>query len=157
MDEIQLISKDLIEKVVTKAKKVPRKRMNHNFHASFDDPINRMLNAMEPGTYCRPHKHENPDKREVFIVLRGKLAVILFNDDGKIMRVIKLIPKEGFYGAEIPAKTWHTIVSLEQGSIAYEIKDGPYNVEDDKNFAPWAPEEDSLEAPAYLKNILEQI
>ena len=40
----------------------PRLRLNHNFHDDLADPINRMLNALEPGTYLQPHKHENPDK-----------------------------------------------------------------------------------------------
>lgn len=157
MDKIQIINKDLIDSLTSRAQKVTRKRTNYNFHDSFEDPINRMLNAMEPGTYCRPHKHENPDKREVFIVLRGKMAVVLFDDEGNITQVIKLIPKEGAYGAEIPPKVWHTVLSLAEGSVAYEIKDGPYNVKDDKNFAPWAPEEGSLEAPEYLSTILAQL
>lgn len=131
--------------------------MNHNFHASLNDPINRMLNALEPGTYCRPHKHVNPDKREVFIVLRGRMAIILFNEEGEITRVIKLIPKEGFYGVEVPPGVWHMLVSLESKSVAYEIKDGPYNVDTDKNFAPWAPEESSPEAEEYLSTISEQL
>ncbi len=157
MNELVLINKDLLDEVVGKAQKSPRKRMNHNFHNSFSDPINRMLNAMEPGTYCRPHKHENPDKREVFIVLKGKLALVIFDDEGTITRVVKLIPKEGFYGVEIPAKTWHTVVSLEQGSIAYELKDGPYDANDDKHFASWAPEEGTVEAEAYLNEVLAQL
>lgn len=157
MKDLQIINKDLLDTVASKAIKAPRKRMNHNFHASFDDPINRMLNALEPGTYCRPHKHKNPDKREVFIVLRGRMAIVLFDDKGIITRVIKLIPKEGFYGVEVPPDTWHMLVSLESKSVAYEIKDGPYNVDTDKNFATWAPEEGSLEVETYLDTILKQV
>lgn len=49
------------------------------------------------------------------------------------------------------------LVSLESKSVAYEIKDGPYNVDTDKNFAPWAPEESSPEAEEYLSTISEQL
>ena len=48
-----------------------RKRINHNFHKESSDLLQRMLNAMEPGTYIQPHKHENPEKREVFLILNG--------------------------------------------------------------------------------------
>jgi cupin fold WbuC family metalloprotein len=47
--------------------------MNYNFHESLDDPINRLINAMEPETYLRPHRHKNPDKNEVFLLLTSVL------------------------------------------------------------------------------------
>lgn len=155
--DIKIIDFDLLKTVSDKAKKSPRKRFNHNFHTDYSDPINRMLNALEPGTYCRPHKHENPDKREVFMVLKGKMAVLFFDDNGTVTRVIKLIPKQGSYGVEVPPKVWHSLVCLEEGSVAYEIKDGPYEQITDKDFAPWSPAEGSLEAPAYLEQLMAQI
>jgi len=65
----KIASAELLNEVIQKAKNSPRGRMNYNFHDDLVDPINRMLNAFEPGTYIQPHKHENPDKREVFILL----------------------------------------------------------------------------------------
>ena len=38
--------------------------------------------------------------------------------------------------------------------MAYEIKDGPYNPIDDKNFAPWAPKEGSEDVPEYIERLL---
>ena len=48
--------------------------MNYNFHERLDDPVNRLLNALEPGTYLRPHRHLNPKKDEIFLLLRGRIA-----------------------------------------------------------------------------------
>ena len=104
-----------------------------------DDPINRLLNAMEPGTYLRPHRHLNPAKDEIFLLLRGKVAVFLFDEEGNITEKTILNPKEGAYGAEIKAGTWHGLLVLESGSVIYEIKQGP--------FAPLAPENLALGAP----------
>ncbi|MEI6434821.1 MAG: WbuC family cupin fold metalloprotein [Bacteroidota bacterium] len=151
------IDSGLLEKTSRLAKESPRKRMNFNFHKSPDDTLQRLLNAIEPGSYIQPHKHESPDKREVFFALMGRLAVIEFDNEGNIADHIILDPKTGNFGVEIDARTWHTIISLEPGSVAYEFKDGPYNPIDDKNFAPWAPKEGVAEAENYLMGLLQKI
>jgi cupin fold WbuC family metalloprotein len=147
----------LLDQVTQKARNSPRLRMNHNFHSGPEDTLQRMLNAMEPGTYLRPHKHENPDKREAFFALRGRLCVIEFNDEGGIIDHTILDARNGSYGAEIPGRTWHSIISLESGSVAYEIKDGPYAPINDKNFASWAPEEGSPDVESYLDQLIAKL
>lgn len=143
-----------IETISQKAKHSPRLRMNHNYHPQLDDLLQRMLNAMEPGTYIQPHKHEDPDKTEVFFCLRGRILVVEFNDQGEIIDHFDLDTKNGNYACEIPPRTWHTVISLEPGSVAYEIKNGPYNPIDDKNFASWAPKEGNPASVDYLNSIL---
>lgn len=155
---MKLIDKNILDATTELAKKSPRLRMNHNFHESLEDPINRLLNAMEPGTYLRPHRHKNPDKNEVFLLLRGKVAVVLFDDLGKIIEINILNPKEEIYGGEIPADVWHTVVVLEEGSVIYEIKQGPYTPLSPENFAPWAPAAENVsEAKKYLDFLTESI
>ena len=131
--------------------------MNHNFHEYYGDTLQRMLNAMESFSYIQPHKHENPDKREVFFVLRGRFVVIEFDGVGNITDHILLDPLAGNYGAEIPERTFHTIIALDPDTVAYEVKDGPYAPIDDKNFAPWAPKEGAAEVEEYLKELLLKI
>lgn len=142
-----------IEQTTQKAKASPRLRMNHNFH-NLEDPVNRMLNAMEPGTYIQPHKHENPDSFEVFLCIRGRFLVVIFDDAGNMTDHTILDAREGKFGVEIPAKTYHSLASLETGSVAYEIKEGPYKPATAKNFASWAPAEKDPGTDTYLKNIL---
>jgi cupin fold WbuC family metalloprotein len=138
---MQKINNELLNSVLAKAKESPRRRMNHNFHTDFSDPINRMLNCFVSDTYFRPHKHENPDKREVFLVLKGSLVVIIFDEVGNIIDHIVLNQANGSFGVEIPPREWHTIVCLEPETVIYELKDGPYMPINDKNFAQWAPAE----------------
>ena len=52
---MKIINEQLLDETQAKALQSPRLRMNYNFHEKLDDPINRLLNAMEPGTYLRPH------------------------------------------------------------------------------------------------------
>jgi len=53
----------------------------------------------------------------------------------------------------VPANTFHTLVSLEPGSVFFEAKAGPYDAPTDKQWAPWAPEEGHADAPAYLEKL----
>jgi cupin fold WbuC family metalloprotein len=153
---LKIVSQKLLDELSQKAKIAPRKRLNHNFHDDLADPINRMLNALEPGTYLQPHKHEKPDKREVFIVLRGSLVVVFFDNTGNPTEFVLLDPKKGNHAVEIPVGAWHTLIALEAGSVVYEVKDGPYQPLSDKNFASWAPKEGDAGCEEYLKTLSDQ-
>lgn len=151
------IDNALLSHVSAQAAASPRLRMNHNFHQQASDRLHRMLNAMEPGTYIQPHKHENPDKNEAFLCLRGRLLVVEYDDFGNIVDHIILDSRTANYGCELPPRTWHSIISLEAGSVAYEVKDGPWNPADDKHFAEWAPAEGSDGTLDFIRNVLERL
>lgn len=151
------INEAFISPVSDQAKNSARRRKNFNFHQSDAETMHRMLNAMEPDTYIQPHKHELPDKVEAFFCLRGRLLVVEYNDDGIIRDHFVLDPQTGNFGCEIPARTWHSIISLENGSVAYEVKDGPYDPAVDKHFANWAPREGDDDALSYNRKILEYL
>lgn len=153
---MKIVSNALLDELSQKAAVSSRKRLNLNFHEEFSDPINRMLNAFEPGTYIQPHKHENPDKREVFIVLRGSMLMVIFDDAGTPIDFILLDPQKGIHAVEIPAGVWHSVISLASGTVVYEIKDGPYDQASDKNFAAWAPKEGDAECDRYLGRLTDQ-
>lgn len=151
---MKIIDHKLLSEVTAKAKTSSRKRMNYNFHETLDAIVQRMLNALEPGTYVQPHKHETPDKVEAFIILKGKILVVEFDDVGNIIQNCILSAENGVLGAELPPRSWHCIVALEPGSVVYEVKDGPYSPINDKNFAPWAPKEGDPDCQEFLNGLL---
>jgi cupin fold WbuC family metalloprotein len=151
------IDKDFITPLLEKASNSERKRTNYNFHIYPQDTLQRMLNLLNTGTYVQPHKHENPDKREAFIILKGKVAVVEFDDKGNPTESIILEANTKNYGCEIAAKTWHSIICLEDNSVVYEVKDGPYNALTDKDFASWAPVEGEDGTGEYVRNLLEKL
>lgn len=124
MKELKIIDIQLLNEVSEKAKASPRLRMNYNFHQSLDDKCHRMLNALEPGTEIPIHRH--PSKDESFVVLRGKVKVTTYNDDGSIIDSIVLDSKVGQFGVDIPKNVWHTLESLESDSVIFECKEGPF-------------------------------
>ena len=151
------ITKKELDTLKNQTKQSARKRVNYNFHKVPEDPLQRMLQALNKGTYVQPHKHENPDKREVFLILQGRAAVLAFNDTGEIVNQIVLDHKTENYGVEIPERTWHTIIALEDDTVIYEVKDGPWSPLDDKDFAPWAPKEGESGCMEYLEKLMSQI
>jgi cupin fold WbuC family metalloprotein len=150
---MKLIDQNLLDELTGGARISERKRKNLNFHFDDADLLQRMLNAFEPDTYVRPHQHGNPPKREVFLILRGRLLILFFNDAGKVTKRVILSSDSGNLGIEIPPGIWHMAISLEEGTIVYELKDGPYNPVNDKQFASWAPEEGTPEAIVYLEKL----
>lgn len=156
MKKIKIIDSFFLEKLSKEANTSPRKRKNFNFHETSEDSIQKMLNALHPNTYVRPHKHENPDKREAFILLSGEMALVIFDDYGKIRKVFHFDLKNIFV-VEIPPSTWHTLVSLKENTVYYEIKDGPYLLDNDKVFAAWSPDESVFEAKQYLEELKKEL
>lgn len=150
---MKLISEELLNKVTQEALESPRLRMNYNFHTSMDAPVHRMLNALEPGTYLPPHRHS--DKEETYLVLRGRLVAFFFNDEGEVIEKSILNPKSGMYGLEIPVGVWHSIISLESGTVIFEVKKGPYQPLPAEDVASWAPAPaDSEQVKAFMDKLL---
>ncbi len=121
---MKIIDDNLQNNVSAQAKDSPRLRMNYNFHQSLDDKCHRFLNAVEPGTKVEIHRH--PTKDESFVLLRGKVRVTTYNDDGTVRESVILCPEEGLYGVDIPKNVWHNVESLESRSVFFECKEGPF-------------------------------
>ncbi|MDR1407119.1 MAG: WbuC family cupin fold metalloprotein [Tannerella sp.] len=153
---MKVIDRELLDETSARAKMSPRLRMNCNFHARADDPVNRLLNAMEPGTYLRPHCH--PDKEEIFLLLRGRVAILIFDDGGRVTEKVLLDPLQGCFGGEIPTGVWHGLLVLAPESVVYEVKRGPYVPLSTENMAPWAPPaEDAGAVSRYMDGLYGQI
>ena len=135
---MKLIDTKTLLELSTEAATSTRLRRNLNLHPQLDDPVQRFCNAMEPGTYVRPHRHSQVDKWELFLALSGSVAVLTFDDVGKVIDRIELSANGPVFGIEIAEYTWHTLVSLEPGTVLFELKRGPYQPLTDKDFAQWA-------------------
>jgi len=142
------ITTKLIDEVSAKAKESPRMRMNYNFHPELSDPVQRLLNALEPWTYIRPHRHAG--KEESFVLLRGTVLAVVFNEDGSIRDHLVLNREKGNLGVEFEENSYHMLTSLETGSVVYEIKEGPFIPHTEDTSAPWSPPEGSSDARHFL-------
>jgi len=136
------ITRGGIDALSREARETPRRRKNRNFHA-MEDPVHRLLNAFEPGTYVRPHRHASPPRSETIVALSGRMGLILFDADGR-PRTLRVLEKDGeTVGADLPAGAWHTVVALSPGTVFFEAKAGPYVAPEGDDLASWAPPEGS--------------
>ena len=149
------ITTELIDKVVAEARQSPRRRMNYNFHPELSDPVQRLLNALEPWTYIRPHKHTT--KEESFVLLSGTVLAVVFNNDGTIRDHAILSRETGILGIEFEENCFHMLTSLETGSVVFEIKEGPFVPHTEGSSAPWAPQEGTSEAREFLSKVFETL
>ncbi|HLI19935.1 MAG TPA: WbuC family cupin fold metalloprotein [Stellaceae bacterium] len=141
---LHLFDERALDELVLRARAAPRRRQNFNLHPALDDPIQRLLNAGEPDTYVRPHRHR-PGRWELVAVLRGQIDTLLFDDTGAVTARYALTVGNCI---EVPGAAWHSFVFALPGTIALEIKPGPYDAQLDKEFAAWAPVEDAADAAA---------
>ena len=125
-----IIDDKLLDTVSAEARKSERFRMNYNLHDRLDAGAQRLLNALEPGTVLPVHRHRHT--AETYVLLRGRIDVLFYDDRGAQIRRFALNPLLGNYGVHIPRGQWHTVEVLEP-AVILEVKDGPYT--------PLAPED----------------
>lgn len=150
---ITLIDEALLDEVCAEAAASPRRRRNRNFHPRDDHPGHRLLNALMADTYIPPHRHLDPNKDETYVVLRGQLGLVEFDDSGAVIRCLKVGAGGTAIGVDVAHGTWHTAVALQDHSVFLEAKAGPYLPLTDAERAPWAPAENTAEAGPYLDGL----
>jgi len=70
--------------------------------------------------------HRHLHTAETYILLRGRIRVLFFNDSCELIASELLNPLDGKFGVDIPVGQWHTLEVLESGTVIFEVKDGPY-------------------------------
>lgn len=140
----------VLDALIAEARANPRRRMNRNLHR-MEDPIHRLLNAMEPDSYVAPHRHLAAPRNETLACIRGRGAIVLFGDDGIMAESFLLSPNGPELIVEIPAGQWHSLVAIESGTVFFEVKAGPYAPPVPADVATFAPAIGSPQAAGYVE------
>lgn len=119
------INKVLLDSLTEQAKASPRLRMNYDLRTSPADTSQRMLNAIEPGSVVPVHRHQKTS--ETVVVLRGKVVEEFYDElEGICSAAYEMSAGGPICALNIPAGTWHTLRSLESGTVILEMKDGAF-------------------------------
>ena len=117
------ITQALLDELTAKAKANPRLRMNLDLRNGVDDQSQRMLNAIEPDSVVPIHRHQKSS--ETVVCLRGRVVEEYYDDlERTCTETIELSPNGPVVALNIPAGQWHTLRSMESGSVILEVKDG---------------------------------
>jgi cupin fold WbuC family metalloprotein len=149
-----VIDRARLDDLSAQARTAPRLRKNFNLHASEAEPCNRLLNALEPGTYVPPHRHLDPAKDETMVMVRGRMGVLVFDEAGRVTSTAVLEAGGACAGVNIPHGLYHSNVVWEPGTVVFEAKAGPFRPLLPAEKAPWAPPEGAPESAAYLRTLL---
>ena len=161
--DIENFSSDFLNLLTQSAKQSSRQRQHKNIHQHYNDPCQRLFNAIGIDSYIRPHRHSIDSKDECLIAVRGRMALLIFNDIGQVGQVIRFGAQTNeaqlaiSIGVNLPAGVWHTVIAEVPGSILFEVKSGPFNPEQAKEYATWAPAENTPEAVEYLMELKHRV
>ena len=154
-EKIPELSSDEVSLYFSVAKNSERCRSPKIMHKQ-GDYHNRVFNFILEDSYMHPHLHPSEEKIEKMYLLDGSFALITFDDDGEVTNTY-VLAKDGRESIDVPAFTWHTYVMLTKEVIVFETMEGVYNPSTWKKMAPWAPSENTLEAPAYLEMLKSKV
>jgi len=135
-----------------KIAKSSQKRRYPKLMHSAGDEFNRVFNFIMHDSYMQPHLHPGEEKIEKIHLIRGKLAVIFFDDLGN-HKSSTILEAGGTELIEVPAYTWHTYIMLSEYAVTYETMMGIYAPDTWKKFASWAPQEGTLESIVFLDSL----
>lgn len=96
--------------------------MNYDLRNSAEDGSQRMLNALEPGTVMPVHRHLKSS--ETVVCIRGHFEEYFYDENGVLTDTVDMVPGGGVLN--VPIGVWHSLKSLESGTVLLECKDGKY-------------------------------
>jgi len=148
--DIVEVGDDWIARLKQAAAESPLRRSRLCLHRNNDDHVQEMIIALCKDVLFRPHRHMK--KSESFHIIEGELYVLIFDDNGKIIRTIHMGPPGSgrMFCYRLSMSAWHAILPRSKYIIFHETTEGPFTPPKASQFAPWAPAE-----PEALRKFLE--
>ena len=126
------IEKKLFDRLLEAAENSPRRRMHYDLRTQSDDDdenwqdlSQRMLNVMMKDTVIPIHRHH--ETSETVIVLKGSGEEVSYDEHGNELQRVRVQAGSSCYMVQVPRKTYHTFIPLEDGTVIFEAKDRPYD------------------------------
>ena len=138
------------EKLLDDAEASSRKRSHYNIHQDSNEPVQRLCIGLKKGTYIRPHCHKAPNNWEMIIILKGEVALLVFDSKGVVEKRYNLSARKGSTGIQLQPNTWHMLYPISSDAVIFEVKEGPYQPDNISQFADWSPEEGSEDVDSFL-------
>lgn len=152
---VTYLSESMINNALKLSKESPRKRIIYPLHKTNENTLHRMFNVLQPKTYICPHNHVSDNKSESIVVLKGAICFITYNSTGDVLTYQNIKAGTEIFGVDLEPDTIHSFVVLEEDTVIYEAKPGPYVLSSDKDFFTWAPDEGTPEALKFVEQMEE--
>jgi cupin fold WbuC family metalloprotein len=139
------------------AERALRRRARICMHASRQDLLHEMLIGFSGSSYIPPHRHYN--KSESFHVVEGEVDVVLFDDLGGVVKVIRM----GACGSgkvffhRLNSSRYHTLLIRSDTLVIHEVTNGPFDP-NKSDIASFAPDESDIAAvERYMRQLDAQV
>ncbi len=139
--DIEVVAWDTVEKLKRLAEQHASRRSRLCLHRGPQDLTHEMIIVAHASTYIRPHRHPR-EKSESYHVIEGKMEIRLFDENGRVQRVVTLTcGPGGTFMYRMTNGWWHQPVPKTEWLVYHETYSGPFDKGIDVQYAPWAPEE----------------
>lgn len=143
-----------IDMLLDAAATEPKRRARLNLHNDDADLIHEMIIAFRGDSLNMPHRHVG--KSESMHVLRGRVDVVMFDDEGNETQRTRLYGRRRWadpgewhsqpYVFRMNAPLWHTVIPVDDYVVVHETTNGPFVPGQNMEIPPWAPAESELAA-----------
>lgn len=141
-----------VEKLKELALQNKRRRIRLCTHNGITDKLHEMVVVHDQHCYVRPHKHSQ--NTESLLVLEGEADLVMYDEVGKVNRVIRLGPTnsgKAFYH-RMPVNYYHSLIIRTNVFVFFEFTGGPF-IRSNTQFPTWAPTVDGQEAVDYISKL----
>lgn len=118
-----IITKDILDELTSQAKANPRLRQAMDLRNTPEDGLQRMLNALEPGTVMPIHRHHGSS--ETVVILRGRIKWVFYDENGVETESVVLDADGWPRMLNVERDRWHSLECLES-AVLFETKNGAY-------------------------------
>ena len=154
-DPVVTISKSEVDFLQSVAKKTPSRKARVLLHGSPEKTLHEMLIVHSYGHYIQPHINAYSDKS--FIVLEGKMAIVVYKENGEINNHIYLskYDSSSAFMLRLNEPMFHTVVPISETVTFLETIKGPHI---ETCYAPFAPSpKNASQAEKYLAWLMREI
>lgn len=149
-DDVALVDESWITFLKDRALQTPLRRSRLCLHRAADDVVQEMIIVMCKDVLFRPHRHKA--KTESFHMIEGILDLVLFDDEGRPEKTVRLGPLGSghIFCHRLCVPQFHAVLPISEFVVMHETTTGPW-VQGDAEFAPWAPT-DPVALQAFLED-----
>jgi len=152
-EPICVVDEPMLDRLVVGVAASPKGRFRLCLHHSPDDLVQEMVIACRGGSYNRPHRH--PDAATSVAILRGRLRILIFDDQGAVTNSFLLDADAGRTGiVRLSPGVWHMEIPESEIIVIHEVNTGPFRPQSSNEWAAWSPPEDERDSVAgYLQKL----
>lgn len=141
-EETCFVTQKQVDEWQQKALSNSLKKYRFCLHQDPESSLHEMIIVTTKYDLKYPDKHM--ETTESNIILRGKLLVILFSENGEIQKAFTLEP-EGLFYYRCKKNQYHMTIPLTEMAVYIEIKEGPFD-ENTNVFPNWAPDRNNQDS-----------